>query len=69
MSVTKDPDGKIVQMMSPVLEGNLNWRAIFDACVEAEVKFAFVEQDDCYGIDPFDCLETSYINLAKYGFK
>jgi sugar phosphate isomerase/epimerase len=52
------------QRMSPVGEGNLNWEAVIAASREAGVKWAFVEQDDCYGADPFDCLETSYKNLA-----
>jgi sugar phosphate isomerase/epimerase len=64
-------DMKIIgnqQCMCEILEGNLNWPAIFDACEEAGVKFAFVEQDDCYGESPFDCLEKSYVNLKKAGF-
>jgi hypothetical protein len=24
------------------------------------VKYAMVEQDDCYGADPFTCLRNSY---------
>lgn len=56
------------QRFAEVLEGNLNWPAIFDACAKAKVKWAFVEQDDCYGRDPFDCLRTSYDNLRKLGY-
>ena len=60
-------DMKIVdreQRMGEVGEGNLNWGAVFAAAEEAGVKWAFVEQDDCYGEDPFTCLETSYRNLT-----
>jgi len=53
--------------MSEVLEGNLNWDAIFASAKEAGVKYAMVEQDDCYGRDPFECLNTSLQNLKKYG--
>jgi sugar phosphate isomerase/epimerase len=53
------------QQMAEVMEGNLNWSAIFDACAESGVKWAFVEQDDCYGRDPFECLRTSLSNLMK----
>lgn len=35
--------------MAEVMEGNLNWPAIFDVCVPAGVEYAFVEQDDCNG--------------------
>ena len=53
------------RIMAPVMEGNLNWPAIFDACKESGVKWAFVEQDDCYGENPFDCMKRSYDNLKK----
>jgi len=53
--------------MAEVLEGNLNWDAIFKAAKEAGVKYAMVEQDDCYGKDPFECLRISFENLKKYG--
>lgn len=45
--------------MAPVGEGNLNWERIFAAAKEAGVEYAFVEQDKCYGEDPFDCLKRS----------
>ena len=51
-----------------VMEGNLNWDEIFDASEKANAPYAFVEQDDCYGVDPFLCMETSYKNLTKKGF-
>jgi len=54
------------QLMGEVMEGNLNWESIFVACREAGVQYAMVEQDNCYGADPFKCLETSYNNLTKY---
>jgi len=28
-----------------------------------------IEQDDCYGKDPFECVETSFKNLNKFGVK
>ena len=33
------------------------WRDV--ACI--------VEQDNCYGKDPFDCLKVSYDNMVKFG--
>ena len=53
--------------MAEVLEGNLNWEAIFEAAKVAGVKYAMVEQDDCYDKDPFECLRTSLNNFKKYG--
>ena len=54
---------------APVGEGNLNWPAILAAAKTARVEFYLVEQDDCYGADPFECLATSYRNLVKMGLR
>jgi len=50
-----------------VMEGNLNWDAIFEATGPAGVKYAMVEQDNCYEKCPFECLEISFKNLQKRG--
>jgi len=52
-------------LMAEVMEGNLNWGAIFEAAKTGGAKYAFVEQDDCYGKDPFECLAISYKNLKN----
>ena len=54
---------------APVMEGNLEWDEIFDACRDTGIKYAMVEQDDAYGRDPFDELKTSLENLKKAGFE
>ena len=56
-------DGK--PHMAEVYEGNLNWDRIFDAAQAAGVKYAMVEQDDCYGKDPFQCLKQSLENIKR----
>lgn len=48
-------------------EGNLDWRAIIEACDEAGSEYAMVEQDSCSG-DPVESLARSYNNLKKLGF-
>jgi len=53
--------------MAEVFEGNLNWDAILEAAKATGVKYAMVEQDDCNGQCPFECLQTSYQNLKKRG--
>jgi len=58
------PEGFRV-LMAEVMEGNMNWDAIFKASETGGAKYAFVEQDDCNGKDPFECLAVSYNNLAK----
>lgn len=54
------------QMMTEIGEGNLNWPAIIDACVEIGVEWAMVEQDICQR-DPFESLAISLNNLKKLG--
>ena len=44
---------------APVGEGNLGWHSILPALEDAGTKWGVVEQDDCYGEDPFDCLDRS----------
>ncbi len=50
-------------------EGNLNWPAILDAAKEVGVRWYLVEQDDCYGRDPFESLRISYENLKGMGLR
>jgi len=53
--------------MAPVYEGNMNFDAILEACRDSGTEYLLVEQDDCYGEDPFACLERSYRNLKDRG--
>lgn len=55
--------------MAPVGEGNLNFDAILKTAIDTGVKFALVEQDNCYGEDPFDCLKRSYEYLKAQGLE
>lgn len=55
------------QVMAPIFEGNLNFEEIFEACEKADVQYLMVEQDDCYGKNPFDELKLSFENLKKAG--
>lgn len=52
--------------MAPIGEGNMNFPDILEACVRSGVEYALVEQDDCYGEDPFDCLAQSFRYLKKF---
>ncbi|MBO5798205.1 MAG: sugar phosphate isomerase/epimerase [Clostridia bacterium] len=56
------------QKMAAVGEGNLNFPAILPAFEAAGAEYAFVEQDDCHGEDPFVCLERSlrYLRSLEY---
>ncbi|MCX7044182.1 MAG: sugar phosphate isomerase/epimerase [Candidatus Sumerlaeota bacterium] len=54
-------------LMAPIGEGNLNWDAILDAARQSGVEWYLIEQDDCYGRDPFECLGSSYRFLRGKG--
>lgn len=53
--------------MAVVGEGNLPWDAILPALETAGTQHVLVEQDDCYGENPFDCLRRSYEFLHAQG--
>lgn len=55
--------------MREIGEGNLNWSSILEACKNIGIKRYIVEQDECNGLNPFDCLATSYRNLKKMGLE
>ena len=53
-------------IMMEVGEGNLNWKAIFDACKKGGTEWYLVEQDVCQR-DPFESLKISLENMKKMG--
>lgn len=60
------PQDKGVRMAA-IGKGNMNYAEILKACDDAGVYCAFVEQDNCYDEDPFDCLRQSYNWLHAQG--
>ena len=52
---------------APVGHGILDFESIIKTCLDLDVKYAFVEQDNCYGEDPFKCLKTSIDYLHSKG--
>ena len=54
------------QRFAEIYEGNMNYDGIGRALGEIGVRYAAVEQDDCYGRDPFACLERSRGNIRKH---
>ncbi len=52
---------------APIGEGNLDWDHILPACAKAGVEWYAIEQDNCFGRDPFDCLRSSYEFLSARG--
>jgi hypothetical protein len=53
--------------MAAVGDGNINFAAVAEAAEKAGTKYAFVEQDNCYGEDPFACMKRSYEYLVSLG--
>lgn len=56
------------RIMTPALEGNMNCRGLLAACAEQGVEYVHVEQDDCNGMDPFECFRISFENLKALGY-
>lgn len=61
-------DCAIGQKMAVLGEGNINFDRVFEKADAAGTKYMLVEQDDCYGEDPFACLKRSYDFLKARGF-
>jgi sugar phosphate isomerase/epimerase len=56
--------------IAPIGEGNMNYDTIIKACLDTGVEIGYVELDNCYGEDPFDCLKRSYDYLnSRYGLQ
>lgn len=49
-------------------EGSLDMKAIIEAGLDSGAKYFIVEQDDTYGLSPFECLQTSADNLRTLGY-
>ena len=54
--------------MAVIGEGNINFDRVFEKAESAGTRYMLVEQDDCNGEDPFDCLKRSYEYLKSRGF-
>ncbi len=54
--------------MAVVGEGNINFDRVFEQAEKGGTKYLLVEQDDCNGEDPIECLRRSYEYLKACGF-
>ncbi|MBO4412164.1 MAG: sugar phosphate isomerase/epimerase [Lachnospiraceae bacterium] len=55
--------------MEVIGEGNINFDRVFEKAEAGGTKYMLVEQDNCNGEDPFECLKRSYEYLRSYGFR
>ncbi len=70
MSLVIGDDKTNCRRISPIGEGLMNYDSIIRACLDEGVEIGYIELDDCYGEDPFDCMKRSYDFLKKtYGLK
>jgi sugar phosphate isomerase/epimerase len=53
------------QRFAPVGAGKLKFGPILQAAAKAGVKWAIVEQDNCYDTPPIEAVRTSFMNLKK----
>lgn len=58
-----------VVQFAEVGEGTLDMDAIIKQSLTSGAKYFFIEQDNLYGRDVFDCLKTSYDNIVKLGYE
>jgi sugar phosphate isomerase/epimerase len=57
-----------IAQFAEVGQGNMNWPKLLPAALDAGAEYFFVEQDDTYGRDPFDCLTDSRAYLKSIGY-
>lgn len=63
----KENRKKIVQF-AEIGTGNLDMKAIIDACIETGVKYMPIEQDTTYGLSPYDSIALSLRGLRELGY-
>ena len=54
--------------MDVIGEGNINFDRVFEKAEAGGTKYMLVEQDNCNGEDPIECLRRSYQYLSACGF-
>lgn len=55
--------------MAAVGDGNINFEKLAAIFENSGTEYVFVEQDNTYGEDPFDCLRRSYEYLRSIGLE
>ena len=57
-----------IAQFAEVGQGNMNWPKLLPAAIDAGAEYFFVEQDETYGRDPFDCVADSRAYLKGIGY-
>lgn len=66
--VRQNADGSVIRF-AEVGEGNLDWQNIIAVCESFGCESYAIEQDNCYGRDPFECAALSMRNLRRFGIE
>ena len=61
-------DREKFQKFAEVGEGSIDMPACIQAGLDGGSEYFLVEQDNCYGRDPFESLKISHDNLVKMGY-
>lgn len=57
-----------IAQFAEVGQGNMNWPKLLPAAIDAGAEYFFIEQDETYGRDPFDCVADSREYLKGIGY-
>lgn len=57
-----------IAQFAEVGQGNMNWPKLLPAAEAAGAEYFFIEQDEVYGRDPFDCIADSRRYLGSIGY-
>ena len=57
------------QRMEALGEGNINFDRVFEKAEQGGTQYLLVEQDDCHGENPLECLARSYRYLKARGIE
>lgn len=57
-----------IAQFAEVGQGNMNWPELLPAAEAAGAEWFFIEQDETYGRDPFDCIRDSREYLKSIGW-
>lgn len=62
-------DPEIKNCICAIGDGNINFEAVAAAAADSGVEYMLVEQDNCYGEDPFEAMRRSYEYLKSMGLE
>lgn len=57
-----------IAQFAEVGQGNMNWPKLLPAAIDAGAEYFFIEQDETYGRDPYDCIADSRAYLKGIGY-